>query len=68
MSMFSTAIICPECKADEAKAPGYAAAEKAECDAVRAGNSKFSGTAESIADTVFLLERRNQRQKANQTI
>ncbi len=66
MSMFSTTIICPACKADETKAPGYAPAEKAESDAIRNGDSKFNGTAESIADTVFLLERREQRKKAKQ--
>lgn len=43
MSKFNTDIICMECKDKERQHPDYAAADKAEIEAVRQGVRNFPG-------------------------
>ena len=64
MSKFNQQTICMACKADERLAPGYAAADKAECDAVRAGDRNFPGVGLSAEDQEFLARKRDERKAA----
>lgn len=63
MSKFNSDVICMTCKSDEQKAPGYAEADRAECEAVRAGVRDFPGVGLSPADAEFLASRRALRAK-----
>lgn len=57
MSKFSTDAICCVCKNLEEKHPKYAEADKAECDAVLAGERNFPGIGvppDLIDDAVIL--------------
>lgn len=67
MSKFDLATICGLCKEDERLAPGYAAADQAELEAVRSGNYNFPGIGLSDEDHKFLAERRAQRVQQPQT-
>ena len=43
MSKFNTEIICGDCKDAETEHPAYAAADRAEVEAVRRGDNNFPG-------------------------
>lgn len=65
MSKFNEDIICVDCKTDEQLAPGYAAADAAECEAVRARRYAFSGPGLTPEDRTFLIARiRARREEA----
>ena len=59
MSKFNTQEICLECKDKEKKHPEYAAADKAEVDAVRQGNYNFGG----MGTPADLLQPKNKQEK-----
>ena len=61
MSKFNRDELCLACKADEKLAPGYRAADAAECSAVRSGDYNFAGVGLSATDQSFLAERLAQR-------
>ena len=58
MSKFNTDILCTHCKDDECEAPGYAAADAAECTAVKGGDANFPGIGLALRDRAFLTARR----------
>jgi hypothetical protein len=43
MSMFDVSLICMDCAATEKIHPEYSKAQKAECDAIKKGNTNFEG-------------------------
>ena len=43
MSIFNTDVICMNCKSEERKDPEYGAAESAEREALKAGDTNFKG-------------------------
>lgn len=61
MSKFNTDLCCMECLEDEQQAPGYAAAVRAEFEAVRHGDYNFPGVGLGTRDAAFLAERLAQR-------
>ena len=58
MSTCNTDILCARCQDDECEAPGYAAAEAAECAAVQGGDYNFPGIGLDPQDRAFLAARR----------
>lgn len=63
MSKFNRDTLCVECKEDEMKAPGYAAAATAELQACKDGNYNFPGVGLSRSDATFLSRLRKQRKQ-----
>lgn len=60
-SMFNLDVICIDCKRDEAQAPNYAAARRAEALSVERGERNFPGIGLAPEDEAFLAERRALR-------